>query len=157
MIILKICCSVNQIAINRLMIYRAVIKRSHGPSVFRGERTFCLMAHDFPTHTLLLYVMPALWSEIFFWSNIVFFAPNFVLNISSISITGKSLSEELVLTATNPQYDKRLFMELQVEYMKTKYKLRTCCVQKLLIVFVFTFRTIYVFWRMFSPNCDLHG
>ena len=32
--------------------------------------------------------------------------------------TGKSLSEALVL-ATNPQYDKRLFTELQVQYTKT--------------------------------------
>ena len=33
--------------------------------------------------------------------------------------TGKSLSEALVLAATNPQYVKRLFIELQVQYMKT--------------------------------------
>ena len=33
--------------------------------------------------------------------------------------TGKSLSEELILASTNPQYDKRLFTELQVQYMKT--------------------------------------
>ena len=34
--------------------------------------------------------------------------------------TGESLSEELVFAATNPQYDKRLFIELRVQYMKTK-------------------------------------
>ena len=33
--------------------------------------------------------------------------------------TGKSLSEALILAATNPQYVKRLFMELRVQYMKT--------------------------------------
>ena len=33
--------------------------------------------------------------------------------------TGKSLSEELILASTNPQYDKRLFIELRVQYMKT--------------------------------------
>ena len=27
-------------------------------------------------------------------------------------------SEALILASTNPQYDKRLFIELQVEYMK---------------------------------------
>ena len=32
---------------------------------------------------------------------------------------GKSLSEALILAATNPQYDKRLFIELRVQYMKT--------------------------------------
>ena len=33
--------------------------------------------------------------------------------------TGKSLSEELILGSTNPQYVKRLFIDLQVQYMKT--------------------------------------
>jgi hypothetical protein len=33
--------------------------------------------------------------------------------------TGKSFSEALILALTNPQYDKRLFIELQVQYMKT--------------------------------------
>ena len=32
--------------------------------------------------------------------------------------TGKSLSEALIFASTNPQYDDRLFMELQVQYMK---------------------------------------
>ena len=32
--------------------------------------------------------------------------------------TGISFSEALILASTNPQYDKRLFIELQVQYMK---------------------------------------
>ena len=32
--------------------------------------------------------------------------------------TGKSLSEAPILGSTNPQYDDRLFIELQVQYMK---------------------------------------
>ena len=32
--------------------------------------------------------------------------------------TGKSFSEALILAASNPQYDKRLFTELRVQYMK---------------------------------------
>ena len=32
--------------------------------------------------------------------------------------TGKSFSEALILASTNPQYDKRLFIELRVQYMK---------------------------------------
>ena len=32
--------------------------------------------------------------------------------------TGKSLSEALILASVNPQYDKRLFIELQGQYMK---------------------------------------
>ena len=31
---------------------------------------------------------------------------------------GKSLSEALTFASTNPQYDERLFIELQVQYMK---------------------------------------
>ena len=33
--------------------------------------------------------------------------------------TGKSLSEAFMLTSTNPKYDKRLFIDLPVLYMKT--------------------------------------
>ena len=33
--------------------------------------------------------------------------------------TGKSFSEALILVSTNPKYDKRLFMDLPVQYMKT--------------------------------------
>ena len=32
--------------------------------------------------------------------------------------TGKSLSEALIFASTNPQHDNRLFIELQVQYMK---------------------------------------
>ena len=62
--------------------------------------------------------------------------------------TGKSLSEALIFASTNPQYDDRLFTELQVQYMKIPSSNlgRTCCVQKLFL----TFRTIFVH-NMFSP------
>ena len=32
---------------------------------------------------------------------------------------GKSLSEAIILTSTNPQYDKKLFIDLPVQYMTT--------------------------------------
>ena len=32
--------------------------------------------------------------------------------------TGKSLSEALILASTNPQYDNKLFNDLQVQYKK---------------------------------------
>ena len=56
--------------------------------------------------------------------------------------TGKSLSEALIFASTNPQYDNRLFIELQVQYMKIPSSNlgRTCCVQKLFL----TFRAIFV-------------
>ena len=38
---------------------------------------------------------------------------------SIITVTGKSLSETFILTSTNPQYDKRLFIDLTVQYMIT--------------------------------------
>ena len=34
-------------------------------------------------------------------------------------VTGKSFSEALILASTNQQYDKRLFIELPVQHMKT--------------------------------------
>ena len=33
-------------------------------------------------------------------------------------VSGKSLLEALILALTNPQYDKSLFIELRVHYMK---------------------------------------
>ena len=33
-------------------------------------------------------------------------------------VTGKSWSEALIFASTNPQYDDRMFIELQVQYMK---------------------------------------
>ena len=33
--------------------------------------------------------------------------------------TGKSFSEALILASTNPQYEKRLFIDLPFQYMKT--------------------------------------
>ena len=54
----------------------------------------------------------------------------------SFLFTGKSLSEALIFASTNPQYDDRLFIELQVQYMKIPSSNlgRTCCVQKLHMV-----------------------
>ena len=61
---------------------------------------------------------------------------------------GKSMSEALIFASTNPQYDDRLFIELQVQYMEIQRSnlRRTCCVQKLFL----TFRTIFVH-NMSSP------
>ena len=36
----------------------------------------------------------------------------------NLGVTGKSLSEALNFASTNPQYDDRLFIELQDQYMK---------------------------------------
>jgi hypothetical protein len=35
-----------------------------------------------------------------------------------LHLTGKSLLESLILASTNPQYDKILFIDLPVQYMK---------------------------------------
>ena len=54
-----------------------------------------------------------------------------------LSDRAKSLSEALIFASTNPQYDDRLFIELQVQYMKIASSEhgenmgRTCCVHKL--------------------------
>ena len=58
------------------------------------------------------------------------------------------MSEALIFASTNPQFDDRLFIELQFQYMKipTSNLGRTCCVQKWFL----TFRPIFVH-NMFSP------
>ena len=42
----------------------------------------------------------------------------------SVSNTGKSLSEALIFASTNPQYNNRLFIELQVQYIYENFKLK---------------------------------
>ena len=72
-----------------------------------------------------------------------------------ILYTGKSFSEPRILASTNPQYDKRLFIEF-TSSVHENYKLRTSgehVVYTSFFVFVFVFvlrfRTIYVH-NMFS-------
>ena len=60
-----------------------------------------------------------------------------VVTSQSPPSTGKSLSEALIFASTNPQYDKRLFIELQVQYMKIPSSNlgRTYYIQKLFLTF----------------------
>ena len=63
-----------------------------------------------------------------------------------VECEGKSFSEALILASTNPQYDKRLFMDLPVQYIKTTSSEH--------VVVFSTFKTIYVhnmFWA-----CSFH-
>ena len=41
-----------------------------------------------------------------------------VFTEESVFVTGKSFSEVLIFASTNSQYDDRLFVEIQVQYMK---------------------------------------
>ena len=50
-------------------------------------------------------------------SGLLFCIRKLICDIKS-SNTGKSFSEALILESTDPQCDKRLFIELQVHYMK---------------------------------------
>ena len=49
--------------------------------------------------------------------------------------TGKSLSEALIFASTHPQYDDRLFIEFQYMKIPGSNLGRTCCVQKLFLIF----------------------
>ena len=69
------------------------------------------------------------------------------------SFTGKSLSEALVFASTNPQYNNRLVIELQVQYMKMASSehgenVGRTCVEHVVctncLFFVLKFRTTYV-------------
>ena len=68
--------------------------------------------------------------------------------INRNSDTGKSFSEALILAPTNPQYDKRLFIDLPVQYMKTTSSEHVVYIF-FSSVFVLTFKTIYV-------QCSFH-
>ena len=61
-------------------------------------------------------------------------------------ITGKSLSEALIFASTNPQYDNRLFIELQVQYMKIPSSNlgRTCVLTEIVSDIQNNFCTQYV-------------
>ena len=66
-----------------------------------------------------------------------------------IELTGKSLPEALIPGSTNPQYYRRWFIDLSVQYMKTRsseYVVYTNC----FFVFVLAFRTIC------TQHCSFH-
>ena len=43
----------------------------------------------------------------------------FSCSLKKKPVTGKSLSEALIFASNNPQYDHRLLIELQLQYVKT--------------------------------------
>ena len=105
----------------------------------------------------IMSVSVLLGTSLTIWQETVFFRVSLLVSIATqwfrsekyiIIGTGKSLSEAFVFASSNPQYDGRLFFELQVQYMKTSSSNlgRACCVQKLFLAF----RTIFVH-NMFSP------
>ena len=49
----------------------------------------------------------------------VAFISNILRKTTEVTGTGKSLLEALILAATNPHYDKRLFIDLPIQYIKT--------------------------------------
>ena len=63
---------------------------------------------------------------------------------------------------SNPQYDKRLFIDLPVQYIHENYKLKTCCVHKLFWMskqknkqFVYTKCSelvVFLYWTCNSMN-----
>ena len=73
------------------------------------------------------------------------------------TLTGKSLSEAPIFASTNPQYDDRLFIELQVQCMEipsSEHRENILCTQIVFFIFVLTFRTLYVH-NMFSTCSEL--
>ena len=66
---------------------------------------------------------------------------------------GKSLSEALIFASTNPQYDNRLFIELQVQYMKilsSEHGENMLCIEIGFFILFRMSKPISVH-RMFSP------
>ena len=73
---------------------------------------------------------------------------NFIVHIIDV-YTGKSLSEALIFASTNPQYDNRLFIELQVQFNTWKF-----CTQHVLPRFELG---IFMYWtcNSMSSYCGL--
>ena len=73
--------------------------------------------------------------------------------------TGKSFAEALILVSTNQQYDKRLFIELPVQYMKITSSVHVvytnCSECKNKKQFVYTTCTelaVFLYWTCNSMN-----
>ena len=54
----------------------------------------------------------------------VAFISNILRKTTEVTGTGKSLLEALIFASTNPQYDNRLFIELQVQHVHENSKLK---------------------------------
>ena len=89
--------------------------------------------------------------HLFRWALQTNFVPSYFFRALVSPITGKSLSESLILASTNPQYEDRLLFELQIQFMKIpSWNLgRTCCVQKLFL----TLRTIFCTQHVLPMFC----
>ena len=71
------------------------------------------------THLLIILDLPDVKKDTIFGAARIFFCPSYFMTtlvyfskVVTTFVTGKSFSEALILASTNPQYDKRLFMEL---------------------------------------------
>ena len=77
--------------------------------------------------------------------------------------TGKYLLEALILASTKPKYDKILFIELRLQYMKSAssehvekiHVENMLCTQISFFVFVLTVKTIYVAQHVLSLQFSL--
>ena len=49
-----------------------------------------------------------------------------ILSADDDGDTGKSFSETLILASTNPQYDKRLFIDLPIQYINLQAPSMLC-------------------------------
>ena len=90
-----------------------------------GNQAWTIANHT-KSSKIIEHIVPTLWNETLCTRQVLFDGH-----------TGKSLSEALIFASTNPQYDDRLFIELQLQYMKIPSSNlgRTCCVQKLFLTF----------------------
>ena len=85
-------------AVGSRCLIRAMLKIKHQSSITDFSVAICLLSFLSFQRKIAIQIQVA------------------ILNL----LTGKSLSEELIFASSNPQYDKRFFIELQVQYIKTK-------------------------------------
>ena len=71
-----------------------------------GNQAWTIANHT-KSSKIIEHIVPTLWNETLCTRQVLFDGH-----------TGKPLSEALIFASTNPQYDDRLFIELQLQYMK---------------------------------------
>ena len=64
-----------------------------------------------------------LFADIF--NNFNVLTSKYIKNLKNLNHTGKSLSEALIFASTNPQYDDRLFIELNYKFNTWKFQAQT--------------------------------
>ena len=97
----------------------AIVNHFASWAIFQNFASFWSCLHTKITNRGTTIYFDNIRKGLFFNNNFSFLVAHFLKSFIITLLTGKALSEALILGLTNPQYDKRLFIDLPVQYMKT--------------------------------------